>query len=317
MSRFKFANFGQQFGLSEEHKMISDVARQFATENLLPNANKWDADSHFPIDVIKQSASLGFGGIYVDEKYGGSGLGRQEGALIFENLSYGCVSTAAYISIHNMVNGMINSYGTEELKQKFCTRLSNFDILSSYCLTESNSGSDAGAMKTQAVEKDNGFVLNGSKCFISGGGVSDLYLVMCLTGEKEVSAFLVEKGTEGLSFGKNEKKMGWKSQPTSVVNFDNVKIPKENMVGKRGHGFKYALQGLNGGRVNIASCSIGGAEYVFDKTVQYVQERKQFGKTIAHFQNTQFKLAEMATKIMTSKLLVRLAAKGLDEKSED
>jgi alkylation response protein AidB-like acyl-CoA dehydrogenase len=317
VTRRGIINLGDKTELSSEQIMIKETALSFAKDHILPYANEWDAQSFFPVETIKKSAELGFGAIYVPEQYGGSGLGRLESSLIFEALSYGCASTSAFISIHNMVNWMIGEFGSESMKQEMCPQLSAMEILASYCLTEPNSGSDAAAMKTNAKIEGGDFVINGSKMFISGGNASDVYLVMCLTGEKEVSAILVDRKTPGISFGKFEKKMGWKNQPTTLVMFEDCRVPLKNLVGVKGEGFKYAMSGLNGGRINIASCSLGGAQYAFDRALAYTNERKQFDKKIFDFQNTQFKLAEMAAKIFASRLLVRAAARGIDANDED
>lgn len=303
--------------LTPEQVMIKDTATNFAKEYILPFSNEWDEKSYFPIDVIKKSAELGFGSIYIPESCGGSGLGRLEASLIFESLAYGCASTSAFISIHNMVNWMVAEFGNDKQRAEICPELSAMNILGSYCLTEPNSGSDAIAMKTTAKVDGNDFVLNGSKMFISGGNSSDIYLVMCKTGEKEISAILVPKDTKGISFGKFEKKMGWKNQPTTLVVFEDCRVPQSNLVGVKGEGFKYAMSGLNGGRINIASCSLGGAQYAFDRALSYTNERKQFGQKIFDFQNTQFKLAEMAARIYASRLLVRSAARALDSDDPD
>mmetsp|Transcript_16011 Transcript_16011/g.18598 ORF Transcript_16011/g.18598 Transcript_16011/m.18598 type:complete len:319 (+) Transcript_16011:48-1004(+) len=294
--------------LTEEQGMIQDVAMNFSKTNLMPNAAEWDEKKHFPKDVMKQAAGCGFAGIYVNEDVGGSGLGRLEASLIFEALSTGCVGSSSYISIHNMCAWMIDTYGTKEQRQKYLPQMCVFDLFSSYCLTEPNSGSDAIGMKSFAVDKGDHFVLNGSKAFISNAGESDLYLVMCKTGEKEVSCLILEKGMKGLGFGKNEIKMGWNVQPTRAVIFEDCKVPKANLLGKRGEGFKIAMSGLDGGRVNIASCSLGGAAFCLETATQYIKTRKQFGKPLAEFQYLQFKLAQMATDLEASRLMVRNAA---------
>jgi alkylation response protein AidB-like acyl-CoA dehydrogenase len=303
--------------LTDEQKMIQESAMSFAKTHLMPNAAEWDEKKHFPKDVIKEAADYGFAGIYVSEDVGGVGLGRIEASLIFEALSTGCVGTSAYISIHNMVAWMIDTYGNEEQRKRFIPEMTTFDKFSSYCLTEPNSGSDAIAMKSFAEDKGDHFLLNGSKAFISGAGESDLYLVMCKTGEKEVSCLVVEKDTKGLSFGKNEIKMGWNVQPTKAVTFEDWKIPKENLLGNRGDGFKFAMSGLDGGRVNIASCSLGGAAFCLETATQYIKTRKQFGKTLSNFQYLQFKLAQMATDLEASRLMVRNAANLMDQNHKD
>jgi alkylation response protein AidB-like acyl-CoA dehydrogenase len=297
---------------------IKEMAKNFAETELMPHASEWDQNEIFPIQTLKKAAQLGLAAIYVSEDHGGSGLNRLDAAIIFEELSRGCVSTAAYLSIHNMVTWMIDAHGSESIKKKFINKLSTMEIMSSYCLTESGSGSDAAALKTTASKKGNShYILNGSKSFISGGPTSDVFAVMCRTGGEGpggVSCLLVEKGVEGLSFGKQEKKMGWNSQHTSMVNFDNCQIPLENIVGNEGEGFKIAMQGLDGGRVNIAACSLGGARAALEASISYSAERKQFGKSIDQFQVTQFKLADMATELEASRLMVLRAASSLDAK---
>jgi alkylation response protein AidB-like acyl-CoA dehydrogenase len=282
----------------------------------MPYASEWDQKEIFPVETLKKAAELGLAAIYVDDRYGGSGLSRLHAAIIFEELSRGCVSTAAYISIHNMVTWMIDTHGSDDVKKRFIPKLSTMEIMSSYCLTEPGSGSDAVALKTKAAKQGNShYLLNGSKSFISGGPTSDVFAVMCRTGEEGaagVSCLLVEKGTKGLTFGKQEKKMGWNSQHTSMVNFDNCEIPIDNLVGNEGDGFKIAMKGLDGGRVNIAACSLGGARAALEASLNYAAERKQFGKSLDKFQVTQFKLADMATELEASRLMVLRAACALD-----
>ena len=306
------------FEYTNDQKAIQEMAKNFAETELMPYASEWDQKEIFPIDTLRKAAQLGLAAIYVNEDRGGSGLNRLDAAIIFEELSRGCVSTAAYLSIHNMVTWMIDSHGSDNIKDKYIKKLSSMEMMSSYCLTESGSGSDAAALKTTASKKGNShYLLNGSKSFISGGPTSDLFLVMCRTGgegAEGVSCFLVEKGSKGLSFGKQEKKMGWNSQPTSMVNFDNCEIPIENIVGNEGDGFKIAMKGLDGGRVNIAACSLGGARAALENSLTYSAERKQFGKSIDQFQVTQFKLADMATELEASRLMVLRAATSLDSK---
>ena len=306
------------FEYTNDQKAIQEMAKNFAETELMPYASEWDQKEIFPIDTLRKAAQLGLAAIYVNEDRGGSGLNRLDAAIIFEELSRGCVSTAAYLSIHNMVTWMIDSHGSDNIKDKYIKKLSSMEMMSSYCLTESGSGSDAAALKTTASKKGNShYLLNGSKSFISGGPTSDLFLVMCRTGgegAEGVSCLLVEKGSKGLSFGKQEKKMGWNSQHTSMVNFDNCEIPIENIVGNEGDGFKIAMKGLDGGRVNIAACSLGGARAALENSLTYSAERKQFGKTIDQFQVTQFKLADMATELEASRLMVLRAATSLDSK---
>jgi hypothetical protein len=306
------------FEYTNDQIAIQEMAKNFAETELMPYASEWDQKEIFPIDTLRKAAQLGLAAIYVNEDRGGSGLNRLDAAIIFEELSRGCVSTAAYLSIHNMVTWMIDSHGSDNIKDKYIKKLSSMEMMSSYCLTESGSGSDAAALKTTASKKGNShYLLNGSKSFISGGPTSDLFLVMCRTGgegAEGVSCFLVEKGSKGLSFGKQEKKMGWNSQHTSMVNFDNCEIPIENIVGNEGDGFKIAMKGLDGGRVNIAACSLGGARAALENSLTYSAERKQFGKSIDQFQVTQFKLADMATELEASRLMVLRAATSLDSK---
>ena len=306
------------FEYNQDQLAIKEMAKNFAETEFAPYASEWDQNEIFPIETLKKAAELGLAAIYVNEKHGGSGLSRLDAAIIFEELARGCVSTAAYLSIHNMVTWMIDSHGSESIKEKFINRLSTMEIMSSYCLTEAGSGSDAAAMKTSALRKGNShYVLNGSKSFISGGPTSDVFAVMCRTGEdgaNGVSCVLIEKETKGLSFGKQEKKMGWNSQHTSTVNFDNCEIPIDNIVGIEGDGFKIAMKGLDGGRVNIAACSLGGARAALDASLSYAADRKQFGKSIDQFQATQFKLADMATELEASRLMVLRAAASLDLK---
>jgi alkylation response protein AidB-like acyl-CoA dehydrogenase len=303
------------FQLTEDQRAIEEAARTFAEAELMPNSAKWDEDKHFPRDVLKQAAEMGFAGIYVGEEHGGMGLGRVEAAVIFEELSRGDVATAAFISIHNMASWMIDKFGSAELRERFVPPLVTMDKIASYCLTEPGSGSDAAALRTTAVRDGDHYVLNGSKAFISGAGASDIYVVMVRTGEegaKGISALVVENGTPGLSFGANEKKMGWNAQPTAEVVFDNCRVPVANLIGEEGDGFKYAMAGLDGGRLNIAACSLGGARLALETAQEYVEGRKQFGKPIGSFQNTQFKLADMATDLDAARLMVRRGAWAID-----
>ncbi len=306
-----------QFELSEDQALIQDAARKFAEDRLKPGAAAWDEDKHFPIDVLKEAAEMGFAGIYTRDDVGGSGMTRLDAAIIFEQLSRGCVSTAAFISIHNMVSWMIDTWGTDAQRQRWLPGLTAMDLIGSYCLTEPGAGSDAANLRTKAVRDGDHYVLNGSKAFISGGGVSDVYVVMARTGgegAKGVSAFVVKKGTDGLSFGANEKKMGWNSQPTAEVTFDDCRVPAENRLADEGMGFILAMNGLNGGRINIGACSLGGALEAFELARDYVQGRSQFGKPIARFQATEFKLADMATELEASRLMLYRAAAALDAK---
>ena len=304
------------FEYNDDQLAIKEMAKNFAETELMPYASEWDQKEIFPVETLKRAADLGMAAIYVDDLYGGSGLSRLHAAIIFEELSRGCVSTAAYISIHNMVTWMIDKHGSDDLRKRFVPKLSTMQKMSSYCLTEPGSGSDAVALKTKATKRGNShYLLNGTKSFISGGPTSDVFAVMCRTGEEGaggVSCLLVEKGTKGLTFGKQEKKMGWNSQHTSMVNFDNCEIPIDNLVGNEGDGFKIAMKGLDGGRVNIAACSLGGARAALEASLNYAADRKQFGKTLDKFQVTQFKLADMATELEASRLMVLRAACALD-----
>ncbi len=306
--------------LSEDQQMIVETARAFAQERLRPNAARWEEEG-LDRGVLQELAQLGFAGIYVGEEHGGSGLTRHDAALIFEELSRGCVATAAFLSIHNMCAWMIDSFGNDEQRAQWLPQLTTMEKIASYCLTEPGSGSDAAALRTTAKPDGNAFyVINGSKAFISGAGFSDLYVLMCRTGEegpKGVSTVLVEDGAKGLSFGKLEDKMGWRAQPTAIVNFEDCRVPVENRLGPEGEGFKYAMKGLDGGRLNIAACALGGAQDAFDRALAYVKERKQFGKRIADFQNTQFALADMETDLAASRALLHQAAKKLDAKAPD
>ena len=302
--------------LSEEQSAIQDMARNFATEKLAPHAKQWDEDKHFPVDTLREMAGLGFAGIYLQEEHGGSGLSRFDAALIFEALSGGCTSTAAYMTIHNMASWMIDSFGNAEQRAKYLPRLTSMEWIASYCLTEPDSGSDAGAMRSRAVRDGDHYVLKGSKAFISGSGVSDIYVAMVRTGDegaKGVSCFIIEKGMPGLSFGANEKKMGWNNQPTAQVIFEDCRVPVENRIGEEGEGFKFAMMGLDGGRLNIAACSLGTAQRAFDMALEYAKTREQFGQSIAEFQAIQFKLADMATDLEAARLMLYEAAKTLDE----
>jgi alkylation response protein AidB-like acyl-CoA dehydrogenase len=308
------------FELSGEQRAIADAARAFSDAEFAPNAARWDEDKHFPVEVLRQAAALGFAAIYVREDVGGSGLGRLEAALIFEALARGCVSTAAYLSIHNMCGWMIDRFGSDELRQAFLPRLASLELFSSYCLTEPGSGSDAASLRTSARRDGEHYVLNGSKAFISGGGVSDLYVVMARTGEegpRGISTFLVEKGTPGLSFGAQEKKLGWNSQPTAMVMFDDCRIPAAHRLGADGEGFRIAMMGLDGGRVNIAACSLGGASFAFDTARAYMQTRRQFGQPLTDFQALQFRLADMATELEAARLMTLRAAAAIDANDPD
>ena len=308
------------FALSEEHQAIYDMALAFGMENIAPKAIEWDETGHFPIDVVRSVGELGLAGIYVREDVGGSGLGRLDATLIFEALAWSCPSIASFISIHNMCAWMIDTFGTEEQRQTWLPKMCSMEILSSYCLTEPGSGSDAAALRTRADRDGNQWKLNGTKAFISGGGHSDLYVVMARTGAdgpKGVSALLVEDGTPGLSFGANERKMGWKAQPTAQVQFDDCKVPANHLLGEEGKGFRYAMAGLDGGRLNIAASALGAAQSALDKTLAYMRDRKAFGKPISEFQALQFRLADMETELQAARIFLRQAAWKLDQKAPD
>jgi alkylation response protein AidB-like acyl-CoA dehydrogenase len=303
------------FALTDDQRAIQDAARAFAEAELAPHSARWDEGKHFPVDVLKAAAEMGFAGIYTGEEHGGMGLGRVEAAVIFEELSRGDVATAAFISIHNMATWMIDKFGSDELRARFVPSLVGMEKIASYCLTEPGSGSDAAALRTTAVRDGDHYVLNGSKAFISGAGASDVYVVMVRTGgegPKGISTIVVEAGTPGLSFGANEKKMGWNAQPTAVVSFDDCRVPVANLVGEEGAGFKYAMAGLDGGRLNIAACSLGGARLALETAQEYVAGRKQFGQAIGQFQNTQFELADMATDLEAARLMVLRGAWAID-----
>jgi alkylation response protein AidB-like acyl-CoA dehydrogenase len=299
------------FELTEDQRAFAATARQFAREDMAPNAREWDEDEIFPVETLRKAAALGFGGIFVKDDVGGSALNRLDATLIFEELAQGCTSTAAYISIHNMAAWMVDAFGGEAQRQQFLPKLCTMEHFASYCLTEPDAGSDAAGLKTRAQRDGDHYVLNGSKAFISGGGVSDIYVCMVRTsgpGPKGVSCIVVEKGTPGLSFGAQEKKLGWKSQPTAMVNFEDCRVPVANRIGEEGDGFKIAMAGLDGGRLNIAACSIGGAQFCLDRTIEYMRERKQFGSRLSDFQALRFRIADYATELESARLMVRRAA---------
>jgi len=306
------------FELSEEQRAIQDTARDFARAEMMPYAKDWDENSTFPVDSLRKAAALGFGGIYVKEDVGGSDLTRLDSTIIFEELAQGCTSTAAYISIHNMSAWMVDAFGGEVPRKRFLPKLCTMERFASYCLTEPDSGSDAASLKTRATRDGDHYVLNGAKAFISGGGVSDVYVCMVRTGEggpRGISCIVVEKGTPGLSYGAQEKKLGWKSQPTAMVNFENCRVPVANLIGAEGQGFKIAMAGLDGGRLNIAACSIGGAQFCLDRTVEYMRERKQFGTRLADFQALAFRVADYATELQAARLMVHHAASAVTNKA--
>ena len=304
------------FDLTEEQRAFAATARQFARDEMMPQARDWDENETFPVESLRKAAALGFGGIYVKEDVGGSALSRLDAALIFEELAQGCTSTAAYISIHNMAAWMIDGFGSDAVRKKFLPKLCTMEHFASYCLTEPGSGSDAASLSTRARRDGDHYVLDGTKAFISGGGVSDIYVVMARTGEvgpRGISTIVVEKGTKGLSYGAPEKKLGWKSQPTAMVNFENCRVPASNLVGKEGQGFRIAMAGLDGGRLNIGACSLGGAQFCLDRTIAYMKERKQFGSRLADFQALQFRIANYATEIEAARLLLHRAAVAVSE----
>eukprot|EP00298_Acanthocystis_sp_HF-20_P011641 c19494_g1_i1.p1 GENE.c19494_g1_i1~~c19494_g1_i1.p1 ORF type:complete len:406 (-),score=176.86 c19494_g1_i1:103-1320(-) len=307
-----------KIGLSEDQIALQEMANKFGENEFLPFASEWDQKKIFPEDKLRKAAELGFGGIYVSGENGGSGLTRKDAALIFESLSRSCASTSAYISIHNMCAWMIDTFGNNEQHKKWLPDLCTMTKFASYCLTEPGSGSDAASLSTRAVRQGDYYILNGSKAFISGGGRSDLYIVMCRTGEpgpKGISAIVVENGTPGLSFGKQENKLGWNSQPTAAVVFEDCKVPVSNLIGKEGEGFKFAMTALDGGRVNIAACSLGASAFCLETATSYVKARAQFGKSLSTFQNVQFKLADMATNLQAARLMVLTAADSIDQNS--
>lgn len=308
------------FDLSEDQRAYVDTARDFARRELAPHAARWDAEHHFPVDVIRRAATLGFCGIYAAPEAGGLGLSRLDAALIFEQLSQGCTATAAYITIHNMCTWMVTGFGNTAQQAEFGEKLTSGEWLASYCLTEPGAGSDAAALKTRAVREGDDYVLNGSKMFISGAGATDILVVMARTsdnGAKGISTFIVPAGTPGVSFGKNEEKMGWNAQPTRAISFENARIPARYRIGEEGQGFTFAMKGLDGGRLNIASCSLGTATAALATAHRYLRERQQFGRALADFQALQFRLADMATELQAARLMVYHAASRLDAGDPD
>ncbi|AYJ84801.1 acyl-CoA dehydrogenase (plasmid) [Sphingomonas paeninsulae] len=309
-----------QFELTEDQLAIQDMARKFTADAITPHAAEWDEKHIFPRDTIKSAAELGFASIYVSEESGGIGLGRLDSALIMEAMAYGCPSTSAFISIHNMAAWMIDRFGSAAVKAKYLPDLVTMEKIASYCLTEPSSGSDAAALKTKAVRDGDHYVVTGSKAFISGGGANEIYVTMVRTGEdgaKGISCLVIEKDMPGVSFGANERKLGWHSQPTAQVNFDGVRVPAENLIGGEGEGFRIAMMGLDGGRLNIGACSLGGAQRCLDEAIAYTKDRKQFGKSIADFQNTQFMLADMETDLQAARALLYIAAAKVTANAPD
>ncbi|WP_298401848.1 acyl-CoA dehydrogenase family protein [Sphingobium sp.] len=309
-----------QFDLTEDQRAIQEMAQRFTADAIAPHAGEWDEKHIFPRDTIRAAAQLGFGGIYVSEQAGGIGLGRLEAALIMEAMAYGCPSTSAFISIHNMGAWMIDRFGSQTVKDKYLPDLVPMTRMASYCLTEAGAGSDAASLKTRAVRDGDHYVVTGSKQFISGGGENDVYVVMVRTGEdgpKGISCLVIDKDMPGVSFGAQERKLGWHSQPTAQVNFDGVRVPLDNLVGGEGDGFRIAMMGLDGGRLNIGACSLGGAQRCIDESVQYTKDRKQFGQSIADFQNTQFMLADMQTELEAARTLLYAAAVKVTDNAPD
>ena len=309
-----------QFALTDDQIAIRDMARGFAVEKIAPHALKWDEEKHLPVDVIREAAALGIGGIYIRDDVGGSAMTRFDAALIFEALAEGCPAVSAFISIHNMAAWMIDAYGSDAQRQKWLPKLCTMELMASYCLTEPGAGSDAAALRTRAAIDGDYYVLNGQKQFISGAGANDLYVVMVRSGKDGpggISTIVVEADTPGLSFGNNERKMGWNAQPTRAVIFENARVPVANRLGEEGIGFKIAMAGLDGGRLNIAACSLGGAQSALDKSLAYARERKAFGKRLDEFQALQFRLADMATELEAARTLLWRAAAALDRKDPD
>ncbi|HCE5207585.1 TPA: acyl-CoA dehydrogenase family protein [Vibrio parahaemolyticus] len=308
------------FELNEDQRAFADTAQQFSLERLAPMAAEWDEKQIFPKDVLREAGELGFLSLYTPEAHGGLGLSRLDASIVFEQLSMGCTSTTAFMTIHNMVSWMVASFATEDVRAKYCPKLVTGEWLGSYCLTEPNAGSDAASLTTTASKKGDTYVLNGGKAFISGAGETDVLVVMARTGEagaKGVSAFVVPVQADGISYGRKEPKTGWNSQPTRAVTFENVVIPASHLLGEEGQGFIFAMKGLDGGRINIATCSVGTAQQALNQATQYMQERKQFGKSLAQFQALQFKLADMATELVAARQLVRYAASKLDRGDPD
>jgi alkylation response protein AidB-like acyl-CoA dehydrogenase len=309
-----------QFDLTDEQRQIQEMAQAFTADAITPHAAEWDEKHIFPRDTIRAAAELGFGAIYVSEESGGIGLGRLEAALIMEAMAYGDPSTSAFISIHNMASWMIDRFGSATVKQKYLPRMVTMEHIGSYCLTEPGSGSDAAALKTRAVKDGDHYIVTGSKAFISGGGENEVYVTMVRTGQegpKGISALVIEKDMPGVSFGAQERKLGWHSQPTAQVNFDEVRVPAENLVGVEGEGFRIAMMGLDGGRLNIGACSLGGAQRCLDEAIAYTKQRKQFGAAVADFQATQFTLADMETELQAARMLLYAAAVKVTENAAD
>jgi alkylation response protein AidB-like acyl-CoA dehydrogenase len=305
------------FELTEEQRAFQETARSFAREEMMPRAREWDEGEIFPVDTLRQAAALGFGGVYVKEDVGGSALSNLDAVIIYEELAQGCTSTAAYISIHNMAAWMIDRFGSDAQRRRFLPKLASMEHFASYCLTEPGAGSDAASLATRAVRDGDHYVVNGAKAFISGAGTADLYVCMVRTGgtgPKGISCLVVEKGTPGLTFGAPEKKLGWKSQPTAMVTFENCRVSVDNRIGAEGQGFSIAMAGLDGGRLGIAACSLGGAQFCLDRTVDYMRERKQFGSRLSDFQALRFRVADFATELEAARLMLRRAAVAVADK---
>ena len=308
------------FNLNDDQRQFADLAQQFSTEELAPFAAKWDEEHHFPKDVIQKAGELGFCSLYSPESEGGMGLSRLDSSIIFEQLAMGCTATTAMLTIHNMATWMVTSFGSQTLRDEWSEQLTTGEKLASYCLTEPGAGSDAASLQTKAVRDGDDYLVSGSKVFISGAGATEMLVVMCRTGEagpKGISAITIPADADGVSYGKAEDKMGWNAQPTRQITFDNVRVPVSNLLGEEGQGFTFAMKGLDGGRINIATCSIGTAQAALARATEYMNERKQFGKPLAAFQALQFKLADMATELVAARQLVRLAAFKLDQQDPE
>ena len=308
------------FDLNSDQKHYRDLAKSFSDKELKPNAAEWDKEAFFPKETLMKAGELGFLSLYVDTNLGGMGLGRLDASIVFEQLAQGCTSTAAFMTIHNMAIWMVSKFGTEELKTEWFPQLSSGEKLASYCLTEPGSGSDSASLRTTAKKDGDNFILNGSKAFISGSGATDCLVLMARTGDsgaKGISCFLIPADLPGIEYGKNEPKMGWKNQPTRLVSLTDVKVSKKNLVGEEGNGFKIAMQGLDGGRINIATCSIGTAQSALEEAQNYMNQRKQFGKKISEFQTMQFKIADMVTELIAARTITRLAASKLDKNDSE
>ncbi|GAP76738.1 Branched-chain acyl-CoA dehydrogenase [Pseudoalteromonas sp. SW0106-04] len=308
------------FNLTEDQQAFADMAERFAAQELAPFAAKWDQEHIFPIETLQKAGELGFCGLYTPEEVGGLGLSRLDSSIIFEQLAKGCTATTAMLTIHNMATWMVASFGTDSAKERYCPELVTGEKLASYCLTEPGSGSDAASLKTKAIRDGDDYLISGSKMFISGAGSTQVLVVMARTGEagpKGISAFVVPADAEGISYGKAEEKMGWNAQPTRLVTFENVRIPQDHLLGQEGEGFKFAMQGLDGGRINIATCSLGTAQQALNTAKEYLKEREQFGKPLAAFQALQFKLADMNTELVAARQMIRLAAFKLDSNDSE